>query len=136
MAAKKPAKPSLRERTPITEWVASALGLLLTLAVLGYSVWEGLGDRNGPPALFVERQTAKSSRGGFVVPVTVKNASAQTASEVEIRGVLTITGQPPEERRATFAYVPGRGEAKGGLVFQGDPAAGRLELTVEGFEEP
>ena len=134
--ARKPARPTLVERTPVAEWTAAALGGLLTLGVLAYSLWEGLGDRTGPPALSVSAEPAKAVGGGFVVPITVRNAAAQTAAQVQVTGVLTAGEGAPEERSATFSYVAGHGETRGGLVFRTDPAAGELELAVEGFEEP
>jgi len=66
----------------------------------------------------------------------VRNASHATAAQVEIRGVLRRAGQPPEERHAIFSYVPGRGEARGGLVFLRNPEGADMELTVEGYADP
>lgn len=123
-------------RTPIAEWTAAGLGLAMTLAALGYSLWEGVTHKAGPPELAAEAGAAVATPGGFVTPVTVRNAGDETAAGVEIRGELVSPGRPPEERRTTFAYVPGGGKARGGLVFTQDPAGGRLTLSIEGYEEP
>ena len=133
---KPPPRPSLAQRTPIAEWTAAAVGLALTLGVIGYSVWEGLAGDGGPPALSVETQTALALAEGHVVPLVVRNASDATAAGVEVRGVLEQAGQVVEERRTVFAYVPGGGEAKGGLIFERDPAAFTLRVAAEGYEEP
>ncbi len=53
-----------------------------------------------------------------------------------MRGTLERDGAVIEERRASFAYVPSEGEAKGGLVFEADPRTSRLKLTAEGYAEP
>lgn len=134
-ARPRPAEKSTK-RTPVLEWIAAGLGLVLTLSVIGYLVREGVTEEPGPPVLTVSSTPAVRTGAGFVLPVTVKNAADQTAADVEVRGVLERPGEPPEERRATFAYVPGKGEAKGGLVFEGDPASGRLGLSAEGYAEP
>ena len=136
MAPRRKAPPQTPSRTPVLEWTASALGLLLTLAVLGYSVWEGVTDRAGPPRLSVTAEPAEKTEGGYVVPLTLHNAAYATAAGVEVRASLEQGGRVVEERRATFTYVPGRGEAKGGVVFQADPATGRLRLEPEGYQEP
>lgn len=136
MAARKKPRQTLVQRTPVAEWTAAGLGLLLTLAVLGYSVWQGLTDTRGPPSLSVAVERAAPTAGGFVVPLTVRNTSDATAADVEVRGVLEQAGVAVEERRAGFAYVPGRGEVSGGLVFQNDPARYRLSVRAEGYEEP
>ncbi len=135
MAPRKP-KPSLAERTPIAEWTAAGLGLALTLSVIGYTLWEGTMERDGPPRLSVTAEPAVKMGATHVVPIVVQNASHATAAQVEVRGVLNVAGAPPEERQASFTYIPGRGEARGGLIFRADPALGRLDLSVEGFAEP
>ncbi|HEY8572756.1 hypothetical protein [Phenylobacterium sp.] len=146
MAARKPAasKPaprkaptrSIAERTPLAEWVAAALGLALTLAAVGYLAWEGLTDDRTPPNLSVTAGAPQRADAGFTLPVKVRNSSFETAADVEIVGRLSAGGQLVEERRTHFSYVPGKGEAGGGLVFQHDPSSGQLELRAEGYAEP
>lgn len=128
--------PNLAERTPIAEWTAAALGLVLTLGVIGYTVWEGLTEDDGPPRLSISSGPPARTAHGFVVPIVVRNASHATAAQVEIEGVLAHPGRPAETRRASFAYVPGRGEARGGLVFHGDPAASKIAFSVSGYADP
>lgn len=135
VAARRP-RPSLAARTPIAEWVAATLGLLLTLSVVGYTVWEGLTEDHGPPRLSVSAEAATRTGAGYLLPIVVRNRSHATAAQVEVRGILRVAGEPPEERRASFAYVPGRGEARGGLIFQQDPAGARIDLTVDGYADP
>jgi uncharacterized protein (TIGR02588 family) len=136
VARRKQVRAKLAERTPIAEWVAAALGLLLTLSVLGYLVWEGVSREPGPPSFQVEGEPPQVTAGGFAVPVVVRNTSHATAASVQVRGTLEQGDQVIEERRASLAYVPGRGEAKGGLVFQHDPRRYRLRLVAEGYEDP
>jgi uncharacterized protein (TIGR02588 family) len=137
MADKKKADPAkAAKRTPVAEWVAAGLGLVMLLGVIGYSVWEGMADDAGPPSLSVAVEPVTKTAQGFTMPVAVRNASAATAGQVLVRGVLEQGGAVIEERTATFAYVPGRGEAKGGLVFSRDPRGYELKLTAEGYEEP
>ena len=136
-ARRKPSPPpTLLERTPLAEWAAAALGLALTLAVIGYSVWEGLRDDRGPPDLSVTAERPRPTQSGHTTPVVVRNASHATAAAVEVTGVLEQGGRVVEQRRAVFAYVPGKGEARGGLVFERDPSAFTLRVSVEGYEEP
>jgi len=134
---RKPApKPGLIQRTPIAEWTAAGVGLVLTVAVIGYSLWDGLAAQDGAPALKVEARPPQAIAGGHVVPLVVRNDSHATAAAVEVRGVLEQAGVVVEERRAVFAYVPGGGEARGGLVFERDPKAFTLRVAPEGYEEP
>ncbi|MDZ4371950.1 MAG: hypothetical protein U1C74_11060 [Phenylobacterium sp.] len=139
--ARQPAKTKRRSApaaldTPVLEWIAASAGAVLTLAVLGYSVWEGVRDTGAPPDLRAEMERATPGQGGFVTPIVVINASYKTAADVEVIARLEVAGQPPETRRARLAYVPGQGEARAGVIFQGDPATGRVTIEVDGYEEP
>lgn len=137
MVARKKPQPSLTERTPIAEWLAAGAGLFLTLGVIGYLLAEAIGERQGePPSLSVSGGPAQRTDGGYVLPIVVRNSSYTTAAAVEVRGVLEQDGAVVEEHTATFAYVPGRGEARGGLIFQHRPGPGAVRLSAEGYEEP
>jgi uncharacterized protein (TIGR02588 family) len=136
MLARKKTKPSRVQGTPIAEWFAASCGLVLTIGIIGYLLAEGLRERQGPPSLFVANEPAQRTEGGYVLPLVVRNSSFATAAGVEIRGTLKQNGDVVEERRTTFAYVPGRGETRGGLVFQSDPNRLTISLVAEGYEEP
>ena len=136
MTRREEPRPSLLRRTPVAEWTAAATGLALTLGVVAYLVWEALAGSGPSPVLIVTSEPARATDGGHVVPVTVRNESRATAAAVEIRGVLEQAGRPVEERRAVLAYVPGRGGARGGLVFQRNPADYELRVAAEGYESP
>jgi uncharacterized protein (TIGR02588 family) len=131
-----PVARSLIARTPLAEWIAAGLGLLLTLAVIGFLVVEGVRARGAAPDLSVEGGAAVRGAGGFSVPVTVRNAGHATAAAVQVSGTLARGGAVVERRGATFAYVPGRGQASGGLIFERDPAGFELTLRAEGYEDP
>lgn len=134
--AARPAAASLVQRTPLAEWIAAGVGLVLTLAVLGYSVWEVVDTTDAPPALEVRPRAVHAQAGGHVVEIEVLNDSYATAADVEVVGTIEQGGAVVEERRATFDYVPAQGSARGGLVFLRDPEAGVLRLRTEGYVEP
>jgi uncharacterized protein (TIGR02588 family) len=127
---------SLTERTPIAEWLAASLGLILTLGMIGYLLAEAFRERQGPPSLKVTNEPSQHTAGGYVLPVIVRNSGFATAAGVEIRGTLMRNGEVVEDRRTTLAYVPGRGETRGGLIFQTDPSGLSVRLVAEGYEEP
>lgn len=135
-SAKSPAPSRLAQRTPLAEWIAAGLGLVLTLAVLVTSVWEALTQAPGAPALTLEAEATAREAGGFVTPITLRNASSATAASIWVRGTLERGGRAIETRRALFDYAPGKGAVRGGLVFQRDPADYRLRLDIEGYQEP
>lgn len=136
MATRKKPAQGLIERTPICEWLAAGTGLVLTLVVIGYLVFDGLTAGDGPPALSVTSQPAQAIFGGYVLPLTVRNDGDATAADVEVHGTLQRDGAVIEERRARFASVAAEGEARGGLVFQTNPRDYRVRLEVQGYAEP
>lgn len=125
-------KQSKRDPVPALEWVAAALGLLVMvglLFVLGREIANG-GD-DDLPVLSARVERISRTPTAYVVDIRVTNASAQTAAAVQVAAKL---GE--EESTATVDYVPGRSDARIGLLFQSDPRAGQLELRVVGYDLP
>ena len=133
MARRKPSPPAAPD-TPVLEWIAAAIGALLTLGVLGYSAWEGVSDPRAPPDLSASAEAATPGRSGFVTPIVVRNASFATAANVEVIARLNVGGRPSDPPCA-FAYVPGAAR-RAGRDLPERSAAGRISVEIEGFEAP
>lgn len=121
-----------RDPVPTLEWVSAALGLIAMMAllfILGREIANG-SDRD-VPSLSVAVESVSRTAGGYVAQIRVTNRSGQTAAAVQIQGKL---GE--EEATATIDYVPGRSDARGGLLFRSDPRGGQAELRVVGYELP
>lgn len=129
-------KATEKSNTPFVEWIAAGLGAALALGVIGYSVFEGVTAGDSPPQLAVKTESAQRSGAIYLVPIVVTNESHATASDVEIRGTLSAGGVVVEERHVVFTYVPGKGEARGGLTFERDPKGHVLAVRPEGYAEP
>ena len=121
----------------VLEWIAAGVGLLLAAAMVGLIGWEAAsGGGQQPPALMVEPQRAVRAGGGYVVEFVARNRSEATAAAVRIEGQLKQGGEDVETSEATLAYVPGRSQREGGLVFARDPRLYRLELRATGYQVP
>ena len=134
--AAKTSRPGLVERTPLAEWTAAGLGLVLTVSMLGYSLWEATQAGGATPSIVVRQAGLSRSAGGYVLEIEARNTSLATAAAVEVRGELRRGGAVVEESRVTFDYVPGQGRARGGLFFERDPRGYQLTLRPEGYAEP
>lgn len=132
------AEKRTKQRTPALEWVAAAIGLLLTLAVLGILAREALsGARHDVPMIAVTVERVIEREGQFLVEVKATNRTGAAASHVEIEGRLTPDGGgEPITGKATVDYVPGHSGRKAGLFFSADPRRGQLEVRALGYEEP
>ena len=125
------------ERTPLLEWVAGAIGAILTLTllgVLGWQAWTHPGEV--PPEVTVRLEDVQPAGGGFVARIAGVNLSPETAAAVEVEGVLSRDGAEVETGTATLDYVPGHSEKRGGLFFAEDPREGNLRLRALGYQEP
>ena len=122
--------------TPLLEWIAGAVGLVLLLVTLGVIGHEALlGDRS-PPAVTVEARAVHAVKDGWLVEVEVINSGGSPAAQVAIEGELTLAGQDPETAQASFDYVPDHSQRRGGLFFAHDPRRGQLDLRARGYTEP
>lgn len=120
-------------RTPLLEWIAAGIGLILLLIVLGAVGQEAItGSADEPPAITVTAGQVTQTGSGYVVAFEASNASRGTAAAVEIEGKLPSG----ETSTATLDYVPGRGKTAGGLFFKEDPRGQHLELRALGFQTP
>lgn len=123
--------------TPALEWIAAALGLLLTLGILGVIGWEAAaGGGDEPPAIEARVDRVVPTSGGFVLELVLENRGPATAAAVEVEGELTKPDGTVATSSATIDYVPGESSRRAGLFFTDDPRVGRLEVRALGYAEP
>lgn len=131
------AKAATAQRTPLLEWFAAGLGLLLTLGMLGIIGLEALrGDTSQLPAIEVRATRVLPVPSGFVVEIQAINRSGGTAAAVQIEGTLKSGETVIETSSLSLDYVPGHAERKGGLFFASDPRRHRLEIRPLGYQAP
>ena len=119
------------------EWIAGALGLVLTVALLGFIGWRALtGEEHSPPELELRVERVVRAGDAYVAQFVAHNRSPQTAEGVGIEGELSVATGEPERSTATFDYIPGGSSVRGGLYFSSDPGAGSLRLRALGYTRP
>ena len=129
-------RPSAAAHTPWIEWVASGVGLLLTLGVFGLIGWQALSDAGSPPMITVETTEVAPVMGGYRVMFRAHNIGGAAAAQVLIEGVLSRSNSPGETSDVVLDYIPGHSAREGGLFFSQDPKSGGLSLRAAGFAEP
>jgi uncharacterized protein (TIGR02588 family) len=122
--------------TPVLEWIASAVGLLLILFVLGFIGWQALNDPHSPPTISVEATNISPVPGGYRILFQARNAGGAAAAQVRIEGTLSGSGQEPQTSSVIIDYIPGHSTREGGLFFTQNPQAGNLVLRASGFADP
>jgi len=116
---------------PLLEWIASALGLVLTLGVMAAIGRDAFASSAAlAPDIAVAATGVRRSGAGFLVEFEARNLSPITAAQVTIEGKLP----GGETSMATIDYVPGRSSRRGGLYFGEDPRGARLRAL--GYQAP
>lgn len=123
--------------TPLLEWIAAGVGLLLTLMMLGVIGREALnGETQQFPDIAVAATGIAPGGPGYVLTFEASNKTGGTAAAVEIEATLKDGDTIIETSSATLDYVPGHGKAKGGVFFADDPRRYELEVRALGFQIP
>jgi uncharacterized protein (TIGR02588 family) len=124
------------EGTSLLEWTVASGGALILVALIGYLVFYGLTNPDGPPKIRFETGAVEEAGSGYVVQFTVRNEGYSTASALEISGRLALGDSIAEESRATIDHLPEQSSRRGGLFFSRNPALYRLGLRAEGYSSP
>ena len=131
------AQQKKRAGTPLLEWVASGIGLLLLLGLLAVIGREAVSrEFEQLPAIDVAVRRIVPAGSGFVVEIEAINRSGGTAAAVEIEGDLKSGETSLETSSFTLDYVPGHSRRTGGLFFREDPRRHRIEVRALGFQTP
>jgi len=110
------------------QWAMAILGAIVTVGIIGVVIWEAL-QPTAAPALSARIVAIEATASGHVAIIKVVNNGDDTASAVDIEGVLGA-----ETATATVDYVPGHGHAKAFLRFDADPRT--ASVTVKGWSAP
>lgn len=114
---------------PTAEWVVAALGLILTLALLGFLLRSALDGSRRPPDISVAVDSVVRQNSGWLAFVTATNAGDATAADVTLEGAIDGGSQPSS---VVLDYLPPRSSRGAVLMFPSDPT-GRLTVRATGF---
>ncbi len=130
-------RETLHGKTPLLEWIAAFIGLVLILSVVAVIAREAIREQAAePPSITIRAGAISPAGGGHVVAFEAVNQANGTAVAVEIEGTLMSGTSPVEKSGATIDYVPGHGQASGGLFFTNDPRKYSLAIRATGFQDP
>ena len=121
--------------TPILEWIAAAIGLIVLLATLGFVGSEAFRPDERPPQIVVERLDVHQTADGYLVRVRAINRGGSAAAQVVVEGELKGGGER-ETAEATFDFIADHSSREGGLFFESDPRRGDLALRAKGYAAP
>ncbi|SMH39351.1 hypothetical protein [Azospirillum agricola] len=118
------------------EQLVAALGVVITVAMIGFMVSVALTPERGNPTITIQTEPPKPAGESHVVRFRAMNAAGATAAALHIRGELRQGGAVVEASEATLDFLPGNSERSGGLFFRNDPARYELRVFPVGYNEP
>jgi uncharacterized protein (TIGR02588 family) len=114
-----------------TTFAVSCLILLAVVAVIGVQMFE----TPSPPAPVATAGEVHLVSGRHHVEVTVTNEGDETAANVQISAELVVDGEATTADQ-TVDFLAGSETVDLVFVFDDDPRAGELAVTVGGFALP
>jgi uncharacterized protein (TIGR02588 family) len=121
---------------PMLEWITGGVGLLLVSGVIGFLLYQALGEDRIPPAVNVEVHSVVQITNGYLVEIRALNQGTSTAQGLVIEGELRKGVEQVERSHTTIEYLPPHSEKKAGLFFTQDPRLLELKVRPLGYEEP
>ena len=110
------------------EWATFGLGVLITLAVIGFLTYQLVAGSDEPADLAVELGAPDVRRGTALVPVTVRNRGDRVAEAA----VVEVCAGLDDCAELSFTYVP-QASTRTGEVGFGVPLAGPLRTRVVSY---
>ena len=122
--------------TPISEWTAATIGLLLFLVALGSSVYRGLWTGDAPPDIVVQITSMIPMRDQYLIQFRAENRGPRAAEGVVIEVRLVGPEGRVETSHTTIEYLPGGSSREGGLFVSVDPKGLQVSVRALGYEKP
>jgi uncharacterized protein (TIGR02588 family) len=124
------------DATPLLEWILGTIGALLFVAGVAYLTIEGLRGEDRPAEITFTVDEVLRAGDGFLVRYSAHNQGTQTLAEVHLKAEIVAGTTVMDEAQSTLDFLPGQSSRSGGFYLQEDPNRYRLELRVEGYQEP
>lgn len=118
------------------EWTVFAGSILVIACVVALLVRGSVASTETPPDLRVAVGRASRSSTGFVIPIRVENAGDTTAEQAKVEVLLQREGAEVETAELTIAFVPGKSQRNGWVVFNRDPQCCTVEARAVSYEAP
>jgi uncharacterized protein (TIGR02588 family) len=118
------------------EWFTGIVSSVIVVAVIAWIAKDAMIDRDASPDLTGVVVHTERRSGGFQVLFEIRNESTFTASHVTVHGELRDQSSVLESTDTVLDYVPGHSTAKGGFIFEKDPAGKTVVIRPSAFNEP
>lgn len=115
----------------IVLWISAGL----VAATLVFLIYENVSVQPSSPNILISYDQMEAKGEYYALQVTVKNAGAKTAENVQIE-ITAGRGENPEKSQLQFQYLPGRSSVKGWTTFRKKVDKKDIEAHVIGYVTP
>ena len=116
------------QRSNVLEWAVFALGVAITLATVGYLVFQLVTGTDRPADLRVTLQETRQQNGTVLVPVEVENRGDRVAEVA----VIEVCAGEDSCGEVSFAFIP-KGSTRSGMVGLRAPLREPLSSRVVSY---
>ena len=113
------------------EWTVFALGLAITLGVVGYMGYQVVAGSDEPADIQVTVKETTESEGFVVIPVEATNEGDRVAEAA----LIEVCAGPESCGELSFAYIP-KGSKRSGTVGLKAPLEAPITTRVVSFRKP
>jgi uncharacterized protein (TIGR02588 family) len=126
----------LEQSTSVIEWIAAACGAAVLIVMVGYMIYAGSRELDGPPEVKFITAAPIQQGDSFLLPFTATNAGNTTATNLTIQARLIDGATELEVREITIDYLPIQSNRSGAFYFTHNPAAYKISIVASSYLDP
>lgn len=124
------------DEIPLSEWMVSAVGLILVLGSLSFLLYKAIVVERVPPAIAGRLMESMKTDDGFLAKVEVVNRGGEAVSALTVKGEMKTLSQDTVVREVIVDYLPAHSSRTIGMFFPEQPDPASLRITFGGYSEP
>lgn len=118
------------------EWILGAIGAVLFISAVGFLIVEGIRGPDRPGEVVLRIEEILETENTHLVRYSAYNSGSKTLADLHLSARLFDGTSEIDSAQAVLDFLPGNSTRRGGFYLREDPERYRLELRVEGYQEP
>jgi uncharacterized protein (TIGR02588 family) len=119
------------------EWAVFLLGLILTMSILVYLVYQSLNYTTGTPQLVLDYTREPGTYEANRYHVVLRNTGHETAEAIKVELALRRNGQVLERAELDIDFCPRQSQREGWMSFTSPPLiTDTIQARIVSYEKP
>lgn len=124
------------DTTPLLEWLLGSIGVVLFIGAIVFLLYEGTRGHDQPAAVEIRVDDIIQVGDSYLVRYRARNRGTLTLVDLHVSARVFDGSTERERAEATIDFLPGESSRKGGFYLREDPRKYRLDIRVNGYQEP